>query len=98
MQSWTVTFLLALAGTAIALPAVDVANTNGNIVARQLKNCRIEQGNICVCDGPSGLPEGPTLDQVIYFFFPYPEWFNSGSFTIVNVHHKRAPNPLPPTF
>ncbi|KAL2885551.1 hypothetical protein HOO65_070013 [Ceratocystis lukuohia] len=54
MQSWTVTFLLALAGTAIAMPAVDTANTHGNIAARQLKNCRIFQGN-CYCEGPDNI-------------------------------------------
>ncbi|KAL2885553.1 hypothetical protein HOO65_070015 [Ceratocystis lukuohia] len=73
MQSWTVTFLLALAGTAIALPAVDVASTNDNIAARELKNCAIVEGN-CICMGSDGIsslsfnvsymnPETEVLDE-----------------------------------
>ncbi|KAL2887459.1 hypothetical protein HOO65_050580 [Ceratocystis lukuohia] len=48
MQSWTITFLLALAGTAIALPASGVANTDGSIVARELTNCCRAFGG-CYC-------------------------------------------------
>ncbi|KAL2887321.1 hypothetical protein HOO65_050442 [Ceratocystis lukuohia] len=52
MQSWTVAFLLALAGTAIALPAadpaVDVANTHGSIVARAPSCCRYPNSCLCV--------------------------------------------------
>ncbi|KAL2887283.1 hypothetical protein HOO65_050404 [Ceratocystis lukuohia] len=56
MQPWTVTFLLALAGTAIAMPAVepavepavDVADTHGSIVARGFTDC-CTWGAGCFC-------------------------------------------------
>ncbi|KAL2887347.1 hypothetical protein HOO65_050469 [Ceratocystis lukuohia] len=47
MQSWTLTFLLALAGTAIAMPAAESAGA-GNIVARGLEGCCTYAGS-CIC-------------------------------------------------
>ncbi|KAL2887320.1 hypothetical protein HOO65_050441 [Ceratocystis lukuohia] len=57
MQPWTVTFLLALAGTAIAMPAVepaaDVADTHAIIAARDYTNC-CKWYKACWCDDSYG--------------------------------------------